>query len=94
VVKDNEFPLLPDSIVSVNKAYIDYKWLNSLDEQGFWFVTRAKANIDYAVVGQHPISGKGVLSDERIFLQGYLTKTKYQKELRLIRYYDEERKKR
>ena len=34
VVKDNPFPLSPDSIVSIDKAYIDYKWLNSLDEQG------------------------------------------------------------
>jgi hypothetical protein len=93
VVKDNTFPLLPDSIISIDKAYIDYTWLNSLDEHGIWFVTRAKSNIDYSVVGQHPISGKGVLSDEYISLQGQLTKTKYSKKLRLIRYYDEERDK-
>jgi len=93
VMKDHPFPLLPDSIVSVDKAYIDYKWLNSLDEQGVWFVTRAKTNIDYAVVGQHPLSSKRVLSDERISLQGPMTKSKYSKELRLIRYYDEERQK-
>jgi len=93
VVKDHAFPLSPDSIISVDKAYIDYKWLNSLDEQRVWFVTRAKTNIDYAVVGQHPISSKKVLSDESISLQGPLTKTKYSKELRLIRYYDEERQK-
>ena len=93
VVKDHAFPLSPDSIISVDKAYIDYKWLNSLNEQRVWFVTRAKTNIDYAVVGQHPISSKKVLSDESISLQGPLTKTKYSKELRLIRYYDEERQK-
>jgi hypothetical protein len=93
VVKDNTLPLSPDSIVSVDKAYIDYNWLNSLDEQGVWFVTRAKKNIDYAVVGQHPISSKRVISDERISLQGPMTKTKYSKDLRLIRYYDEERQK-
>jgi hypothetical protein len=93
VVKDHTFPLSPDSILSIDKAYIDYTWLNSLDKQGVWFVTRAKSNIDYAVVGQHPISGKGVLSDEHISLQGQLTKAKYSKELRLIRYYDEERDK-
>ncbi len=93
VVKDNTLPLLPDSIVSIDKAYIDYKWLNSLDEQRVWFVTRAKTNIDYAVIGQHPISSKKVLSDERISLQGVLTRSKYSKDLRLIRYYDEERQK-
>jgi len=93
VVKDHSFPLSPDSIVSVDKAYIDYKWLNSLNAQGVWFVTRAKNNIDYAVVGQHTITGKGVLSDQCISLQGPQTKTKYPKELRLIRYYDEEKDK-
>jgi hypothetical protein len=93
VVKEQPFPMLPDSIVSVDKAYIDYTWLNSLDKQGVWFVTRAKTNIDCAVVGQHPISNKKVLSDERISLQGALTKSKYSKELRLIRYHDEERQK-
>jgi len=93
VVKEQTFPMSPDSIVSVDKAYIDYTWLNSLDVQGVWFVTRAKTNIDCAVVGQHPISNKKVLSDERISLQGPLTKSKYSKELRLIRYYDEERQK-
>jgi hypothetical protein len=93
VVKDNTFPLSPDSIISIDKAYIDYKWLNSLNARDIWFVTRAKTNIDYAVVGQHPISSKKVLSDERISLQGVLTKPKYSKELRLIRFYDEENKK-
>jgi IS4 transposase len=93
VVKDNTFPLLSDSIVSVDKAYIDYTWLKSLDEQGVWFVTRAKVNIDYAVVGQHLITSKKVLSDERILLEGVLTRAKYPKDLRLIRYYDEERQK-
>jgi hypothetical protein len=93
VAREVSFPLLPDSIVSVDKAYIDYKWLYSLDAQGVWFVTRAKTNIDYAVIGQHEITGKGVMSDEYISLQGPLTRTKYPKELRLIRYYDEERQK-
>jgi len=93
VVKDHAFPLLPDSIVSIDKAYIDYNWLNSLNDQGVWFVTRAKSNIDYEVVGQHPISGKGVLSDNCIVLKGARTKKKYSRELRLIRYYDEEKEK-
>jgi hypothetical protein len=49
----------PDSIVSIDRAYIDYKWQNSLDEKRVWFVTRTKSNIDYVVTGQHPVSGKG-----------------------------------
>lgn len=93
VVKERSFPLLPDSIISIDKAYIDYKWLYSLDQKGIWFVTRSKSNIDYVVAGQHETGGKGVISDQRILLQGVFTKEKYPKELRLIKYYDEERKK-
>jgi len=93
VVKETSFPLLPDSIISVDKAYIDYKWLYSLDEKGIWFVTRTKSNTDYLVTGQHETSGKGVIIDQIILLQGILTKDKYPKQLRRIKYYDEERKK-
>ena len=93
VAKEHEFPLVPDSIVSVDKAYVDYKWLRSLQDKGVWFVTRAKRNIDYVVVGQHVAKGKGILSDEHIALQGPLTKTYYPDELRLIRFHDDERNK-
>jgi len=58
-----------------------------------WFVTRAKSNIDYAVAGQHPVKDKRVISDERISLEGPLTRHKYPGDLRLIRFYDEERRK-
>ena len=92
-VKETSFPLSPDSIVSVDKAYIDYTWLYSLNTKRIWFVTRAKSNIDYAVVGQHPVKGTGVIRDERISLTGPLTKDKYPRDLRLIRFFDEEKQK-
>ncbi len=91
--RETPFPLLPDSIVSVDKAYIDYPWLYSLNMKRIWFVTRAKSNIDYAVAGQHPVKDKRVISDERISLEGPLTRHKYPGDLRLIRFYDEERRK-
>jgi hypothetical protein len=91
--KKTELPLSPDSIVSMDRAYIDFKWLNSLDENGVWFVTRAKSNIDFVVAGQHPASGKGVRKDRTILLNGPRTRNYYQKELRLIEFYDEETKK-
>ena len=93
VAKEIGFPLSPDSIVSVDRAYIDYKWLNSLDEKRVWFVTRAKSNIDCVVTGQHPVSGKGVRKDHMILLAGPRTKNYYPKELRMIEFYDEETKK-
>lgn len=91
--KNTNFPLSPDSIVSVDKAYIDYNWPYSLNTKKVWFVTRAKSNIDYAVNGQHPVSGKGIINDHRISLEGQHTREKYPTNLRLIRFYDDEKKK-
>ena len=93
VAKEVGFPLSPDSIVSIDRAYIDYKWLNSLDKKRVWFVTRAKSNIDCVITGQHPVSGKGVRKDQMILLAGTRTKNYYPKELRMIEFYDEETKK-
>jgi hypothetical protein len=44
VVKEEAFPLLADSIESVDRGYIDYNWLNSFNNKRVFFVTRAKAN--------------------------------------------------
>jgi hypothetical protein len=93
VAKEVGFPLSPDSIVSIDRAYIDYKWLNSLNEKRVWFVTRAKSNIDCVVTGQHLVAGKGVRKDQMILLAGTRTKNYYPKELRMIEFYDEETKK-
>ena len=93
VVKETSFPLLSDSIVSIDRAYIDYNYLNSLNNNRIWFVTRAKSNIDYTVVGQHPVTAKGVVSDSIIKLTGVKTRELYAKELRLIEFYDSETKK-
>jgi len=37
VVKKQQLPILADSIISVDRAYIDYEWLNSLDKKKIFF---------------------------------------------------------
>jgi len=37
-------PLVSDSILCVDRAYIDYKWLYTLNKSKLYFVTRAKEN--------------------------------------------------
>ena len=67
VVKDDTygFPnLSPDSILLVDRAYIDYKWLYSLTKRGLYFVTRIKKNMKYTVLGQQEIpKNKSVIED-------------------------------
>ena len=83
--------LLPDSILSVDRAYLDYNWLWDLNKRGVHFVTRAKDNTDYEVTGQHqPIKNKHVLSDDIIRLKGYFSSRKYPDSLRMVTYTDPE----
>ena len=81
--------LQPDSIVSFDRAYIDFKFLFSLTQRRVWFVTRAKKNMDYAVVGQHlPPKNKNVVADLVIQLKGPKTQELYPQNLRLIIFID------
>jgi len=94
VVKDDSygFPnLSPDSMLLVDRAYIDYSWLYSLTQNKLFFVTKAKSNMKYEVLGQHNITkNKGVVSDSRIRLVNFYQSKAYPKELRLITYIDQD----
>lgn len=86
-----DFHLLPDSIISLDRAYLDYEWLYSLDQRGVWFVTRSKSNIQYRVIGQQqPIRNQQVSRDEKIELIIETSRSKYPKTLRLVCYTDPE----
>jgi transposase len=84
--------LQADSIILVDKAYIDFSWLYSLSQNKCFFVTRAKNNMDYALIGQHtpPCPEKGLIADEIIELAGYYTCRKYPKRMRMVTYLDKE----
>ena len=91
VAKETTLPLVPDSILSVDRAYIDYKWLYSLTKSKVYFVTRAKKNMKYEIIGQHEVPiKKGVLFDDTVRLTGYYQKRFYPESLRLVGFYDEE----
>ena len=94
VAKDKQFSfpvLLPDSIITIDRAYIDYKWLYSLTQQKVFFVTRTKQNIKYKVLGQHTNSKiTSIIADELIQLTGFYTQQEYPDKLRMVTYYDKE----
>lgn len=84
-----DFALLPDSIISIDKAYIDYRWLYSLNNRQITFVTRVKSKMEYETTGQHkPIKNKAVFRDDLVRLTGYYSKQKYPAELRMVGYVD------
>lgn len=86
-----DFHLLPDSIISVDRAYLDFDWLYSLEKRGVFFVTRSKKNVQYRITGQHqPIRNKQLTRDDKIELIVEKSRKKYPKALRLVCYTDPE----
>lgn len=94
VAKKVTWPLSSDSILVVDRAYLDFQWLFSLHLQKVYFVLRAKDNMNYTIIGQHSIpKNKAILSDQIIRLEGYTSSQKYPEVLRLVTFYDEKEKK-
>jgi len=91
VAKNIFLPLSLDSILVVDKAYIDFQWLYRLKQQGIYFVTSVKERMNYRVIGQQPVNARqGMLADEEIVLTGFYSQQKYPEKLRLVTYYDQE----
>jgi len=85
---------VPDSIYCMDRGYIDYAFLYSIDQAKAFFVTRAKNNMNYIVTGQHTIpKNNALISDEIIALDGFYQQQDYPKNMRRITYWDEENKK-
>jgi hypothetical protein len=88
VVKDASYgvpALSPDSILLVDRAYIDYNWLYSLTKRKLFFVTRMKKNMKHTVIGQQEPSEKnGVIADRRVRLANCYQSRYYPELLRLV----------
>ena len=94
VVKDDSygFPSLsPDSILLIDRAYIDYNWLYSLTRSKLFFVMKPKSNMKYKVLGQQEFTkNKGIISDCLIMLTDVASHENYPDKLRMVTYIDQE----
>jgi hypothetical protein len=62
-----DIPIQPDSILLIDRAYIDYEWLYRLHCDNITFVTRAKSDMSYETIGQHEVpENSDILADEDI----------------------------
>jgi hypothetical protein len=94
VARQQNLSVVSESIISVDRAYIDYKWLYSLKKSSIFFVTRAKSNMKYEVIEKHSVDReKGLIFDYTIRLTGYYQSKYYPEKLRLVGFIDPERKK-
>jgi len=74
----------PGEIVVFDKAYIDFEHLHALTRRGVFWVTRAKDNVHYEIVGQHTEPKGLIIRDVDIKLKDYKTRRKYPGALRLV----------
>jgi hypothetical protein len=65
-----QLDLPPDSMVVLDRGYLDYAQYARWTAQGVWFVTRARTNMDYRVVVCAEVrADSGVIEDARIVLE-------------------------
>jgi hypothetical protein len=81
----------PGAIYVMDRAYLDFERLYALHQAGSFFVTRAKANLDARRVYSSPTDrAAGLIADQTIALNGYLSQRHYPDHLRRIRFKDPE----
>lgn len=79
----------PGDLLLVDRAYVDFAWLYSLNQQGVGFVTRLPGNIRSQVVQENPVpSDAAVLADQLIRLSTAYSRSHYPETLRLVHYRD------
>jgi len=85
--------LLPEAgaFYIMDRAYVDFERLYSMNQARSFFVTRAKKNFRFKRRYSHPVNKTtGLQCDQTIILTGFYPAKAYPEPLRRIRYYDTE----
>jgi len=81
----------PGAFYIMDRAYVDFERLNMVHNAGAFFVTRAKRNLDARRLYSSPVDrSTGIICDQTIALNGYMSYYKYPDYLRRVRFKDPE----
>ncbi len=65
-----QLDLPPDSMVVVDRGYLDYAQYARWTARGVWFVTRARTNMDYRIADRAEVrTNAGIIEDAQIVLE-------------------------
>lgn len=86
------FEIEPWAIYVMDKAFVDFEALLNIDEHNAYWITRAKSNMRYEVIetNYNIDEDTGLRGDYAIRLTGPKPKKLYPKDIRMVKYYDEE----
>lgn len=82
-----------DTFYIFDKAYVKLLALNEIDEEGAYFVVRRKKKMDFEIIEEYSCNclENGIVRDLKIKLANRWAKARYQKTLRIIYFYNEEK---
>ena len=81
----------PGSFYIMDRGYLDFERLYTLNQSSAFFVIRAKSNLQFRRLYSHPIiKATGMKCDQTIMLRGFYSRKKYPEKIRRIKYYDSE----
>jgi hypothetical protein len=89
VAKTLSFP--KGCVLVVDRGYVDYAWMNILDSNGCFFVTRSKSNMKYTVLKSwqsDELKEAGVFDDQVIELDSASAIKYGGKKMRIVRFWD------
>ncbi len=79
----------PGSFYIIDRAYLDFVRLYSLQQSFSFFVIRSKKNLQFRRLYSHPIDkSTGVKCDQTIVLAGFYSSKHYPDKLRRVKFYD------
>ncbi len=79
----------------VDKGYVDFDRLYNLNINSAYFVTRAKANLQFKRIYSHQVDKSlGLICDQSISLTGFYPSKDYPEKIRRIKYFDSENNRR
>ena len=82
-----------DGYYIMDRGYIDFDRMATIDKHDSFFVIRSKTNFSFVRVSEEKADkAKGVLCDQRIKLKGFTAIEKYEKVFRRVKFYDVEQK--
>jgi hypothetical protein len=86
-----EFP--KGSVVVADRGYVDFSWMNALDQEGTFFVIRGKEHIKLdsteRTLRPTDATNESVQADWEVTLKNPATRSKYPRKFRMVQVWDE-----
>ena len=84
-------PFEPGALYIMDRGYLDFSRLHSIQAALAFFITLTKSNFNFKRLYSHPVDKTtGLRSNQTIVLKGFYAKKDYPEKLRRIRFYDAE----